>query len=206
MSSGIKAGFSQLMANTGASDGNQSQDGDRGLQAILRSINKQQQSIQNLTRQLETIQPQLQVLLRINEQERRNDNEEQDEGIGPARPTFNHIPKIQNQRRSTVGFDDTLDEDVDFGEFANPRSRQKEGRQWQPNYKGDNEYKLKVNIPNFSGDLDIEGVFDWLTKVDKFFEYTKFPDDIKVKFVAYKLKGRASLWWDRLREMRMREG
>ena len=30
--------------------------------------------------------------------------------------------------------------------------------------------------------------------------------DIKVKFVAYKLKGKASIWWDTLREMRMREG
>ena len=39
-----------------------------------------------------------------------------------------------------------------------------------------------------------------------FFEHIEFPEDIKVKFVAYKLKGRASVWWDRLREMRMKEG
>ena len=64
------------MTNTGTSDDNQSQDGDQGLQAFWRSINKQQQSIQNLTQQLETIQPQLQALLKINGQECRNDNEE----------------------------------------------------------------------------------------------------------------------------------
>ena len=52
-----------------------------------------------------------------------NDNEEQGGRIGPARPTCNHIPKIQNQRRPIVGFDDTLDEDADFGEFANPHGR-----------------------------------------------------------------------------------
>ena len=34
--------FSQLMVNTGANDGNRSQDSDRGLQAVWRSINKQQ--------------------------------------------------------------------------------------------------------------------------------------------------------------------
>ena len=116
------------MANTNTSGDNQSQDDDRRLQVVWRSINKHQQSIQNLTQQLETIQPQLQALLRINGQGRKNDNEEQGEGISPARPTFNHILKIRNQRRSTVGFDDTLDEDAGFGEFMNPHGRPREGR------------------------------------------------------------------------------
>ena len=58
-----------------------------------------------------------------------NDDEEQDEGIGPARSIFNHIPKIRNQRRPIVRFDDTLYEDANFGEFSNPRGRQRGGRQ-----------------------------------------------------------------------------
>ena len=33
-SGGIRAGFSLSMANTGASDGNQFQDDDQGLQAV----------------------------------------------------------------------------------------------------------------------------------------------------------------------------
>ena len=74
------------------------------------------------------------------------------------------------------------------------------------NYRGSDKYKLKIYISNFNYDLDIKGFFDWLSKVDMFFEYTKFPEEIKVKFVGYMLKGRASVWWDRLREMRMREG
>ena len=45
-----------------------------------------------------------------------------------------------------------------------------------------------------------------MNEVDRFFEYTEFLVDRKVKFVAYKLKERASVWWDRLMEMRMREG
>ena len=122
---GIRAGFSRSIANIGASEDNQSQDGDHGLQTIWRSINKQQQSIQNLTQQLKTIQPHLQALLRINGQGRRNNDEEQGGGIGPARPIFNHSPKIRNQRSPTIGFDDTSDEEADFGEFANPRGKQR---------------------------------------------------------------------------------
>ena len=73
-------------------------------------------------------------------------------------------------------------------------------------YKGDDKYKLKVDIPNFNGDLNIEGLLDRLTKVDRFFDYTELPNDRKVKLVAYRLKWGTSVWWDILREMRMREG
>ena len=47
----------------------------------------------------------------------------------------------------------------------------------------DDEFKLKVNIPNFNGVLDIEGFLDWLTKVDKFFEYIEFPDDKRLNLL-----------------------
>ena len=75
---------------------------------------------------------------------------------------------INGQERKN---DDTSYKDAELGEFSNPCGKQRGGRQWQPKYKGDGEYKLKVDIPNFSGDLDIKEFLDWLTKEDKFFEY-----------------------------------
>ena len=95
---------------------------------------------------------------------------------------------------------------TDFGEFVNPCGKQRGGRQGQPNYRRDDKYKLKVDIPNFGGDLDIEGFLDLLTEVDKLFEYTELPKDRKVKFFSYRFKGGAYVWWDRLRKMRIREG
>ena len=111
----------------------------------------------------------------INGQECTNDDEEHGGGIGSARSTFNLIPNIRNQRRSTKGFDDTSDEEADLGEYANPHDKQRGGRQWQPNYRGDDEYKLKVDISNINGDLNIEGFLDWLIEVDMFFDYIEFP-------------------------------
>ena len=42
------------------------------------------------------------------------------------------------------------------------------------------------------GDFYIERFLDWLTKIDMFFQYTRLLD-INVKFIAYKLKGGASV-------------
>ncbi|KAF2299952.1 hypothetical protein GH714_006394 [Hevea brasiliensis] len=44
------------------------------------------------------------------------------------------------------------------------------GQNFQQHYKRDDEFKLKMDILAFSGDLNIEGFLDWLTEVDNFFE------------------------------------
>ena len=69
------------------------------------------------------------MLLRINGQGRKNDDEEQGKGFGPTKRICNHIPNIRNQRRPIVGFCDTSDEEANFDEFANPCGRQRGRRQ-----------------------------------------------------------------------------
>ena len=74
-------------------------------------------------------------------------------------------------------------------------------------YERDNGYfKLKADIPFFSGNLNIEDFIDWIAEIDKFFDYVEVSEEKRVKLVACKLKGGASTWWERLPNKRLREG
>ena len=57
---------------------------------------------------------------------------------------------------------------------------------------------MKVDIPSFNGNLNIEDFIDWIAEVDKFFYYMVIPEDRRVRLVACRLKGGASTLWDRL--------
>ena len=74
------------------------------------------------------------------------------------------------------------------------------------NYKGGGDFKLKVKIPNFYGNLTAEEFLDWLSEVDWIFEYMEIPEKCRVRLVVCKLKGEASAWWENLQYRRDIEG
>ncbi|KAG6478337.1 hypothetical protein ZIOFF_061776 [Zingiber officinale] len=47
---------------------------------------------------------------------------------------------------------------------------------------------VRVDIPEFHGHLQLEGFLDWLSAVEKIFEYKDIPDGKKVKLVATRLQ------------------
>lgn len=50
------------------------------------------------------------------------------------------------------------------------------------------KFKPRVlDIPIFSGDINIEEFFDWMTKKNNFFEYMEILEKKKMKQVAYSL-------------------
>ena len=57
---------------------------------------------------------------------------------------------------------------------------------------------MKVELPSFNGNVSIEEYLDWVSEVEKFFDYIGTVDDKQVCLVAYKLKGGASACWDRV--------
>jgi len=67
-----------------------------------------------------------------------------------------------------------------------------------------NPNDFRVDIPEFEGKLDPEEFLDWLSTVDRVFEYKEIPEDKKVKLVALKLQKYASLCWTNLRAKRIR--
>ena len=55
---------------------------------------------------------------------------------------------------------------------------------------------MKVELPSFNGNVSIEKYLDWISEVEKFFDYMGTTDDKQLCLVTYKLKGKAFSWWD----------
>ncbi|XP_062173564.1 uncharacterized protein LOC133879029 [Alnus glutinosa] len=68
------------------------------------------------------------------------------------------------------------------------------------------EYRMKIDLPSFNGHLQIEDFLDWVMEVERFYDYMSIHEDHKVKLVAYKFKGGASTWWEKLQISRGRQG
>ena len=54
--------------------------------------------------------------------------------------------------------------------------------------------------------LNGEKLMDWISSLDKYFDYEEVDDKKKVKFAVTRLKGHAAIWWDELQTSRMRKG
>ena len=67
-------------------------------------------------------------------------------------------------------------------------------------------HKPKHELPTYDGSLSAEVLLDWLSEVNKFFEFEETSEEKQVRFAATKLKGHASLWWDSVQAERRRLG
>jgi len=75
-------------------------------------------------------------------------------------------------------------------------------RKWHPTSNSDD---FRVEIPEFEGKLNPDGLLDWLYTVEQIFEYMEVPKDKKVKLIALRLRKYASFWWTNLCVKRVRD-
>ncbi|PKI61648.1 hypothetical protein CRG98_017960 [Punica granatum] len=55
--------------------------------------------------------------------------------------------------------------------------------------------------------MSAEEFFTWISDVDRFFDYYGIPDDgSRVVRVVYRLRGKASTWWEKLENNRLQDG
>ena len=67
-----------------------------------------------------------------------------------------------------------------------------------------NSNDFRVEISQFDGKLDPNEFVEWLSTVERVFEYKEIPKDKKVKLVIPRLRKHASLWWTKLCAKRVR--
>ena len=100
--------------------------------------------------------------------------------------------------------DDSEEEgDFLFGNYQPARC----GGKYACDYDRDSgDFRLKVDIPNFLGNLNIKDFIDWIADIDKFFDYMGAPEKKRVRLVACRLKRCASAWWEGLQKRKIRKG
>jgi hypothetical protein len=55
--------------------------------------------------------------------------------------------------------------------------------------------RVRVDIPDFHGELDPYAFQDWTTSLENHFDWFGLSPERKVPFVKIKLKGQTHVWW-----------
>ena len=62
--------------------------------------------------------------------------------------------------------------------------------------------KSRLDVPMYEGNLIPEELVDWISTMDKYFDYENVADEKKVRFAVTRLKGHTALWWDSVQDER----
>ena len=66
--------------------------------------------------------------------------------------------------------------------------------------------KHKMEVSNFLGTLNPEGLINWIGELEDYFELEDIEDPLRVRLTKTKLKGHAALWWKEWQRDREDEG
>ncbi|KAL3653539.1 hypothetical protein CASFOL_003221 [Castilleja foliolosa] len=91
---------------------------------------------------------------------------------------------------------------MDENPFGSPRLRSPE----RPNPNNRWEQGFKVESPQFDGSLKPNGFIDWLSQDEEILDFKDVPAERSVSLVTICLHGRAQVWWQQLKQTRIRHG
>ena len=100
---------------------------------------------------------------------------------------------VETAQRSGVHLEDVSDDEVVAPNHnLEPKEDQDEERLLQVLSRVNSKPSIEV-VP-YDGKLDTNVVLNWISDMEKFFEYENTLDNRKVKIAVTRLKGHASLW------------
>jgi len=65
---------------------------------------------------------------------------------------------------------------------------------------------MKINPPEFEGNLNPDLFIEWMQALERFFEIKEYFDEKAFKVAVLKLKRYASLWYENIKKQQVREG
>lgn len=102
------------------------------------------------------------------------------------------VVNMLNRRNRDHGLE-TYDDDYDVSSYSQPRRN---------NY--DDDRGVKLDLPEFSGDMDPEVFLEWVSGMERVFEYKGFDEKKKYKLAIMKMSKYAAIWFDNLKAQRRR--
>lgn len=107
------------------------------------------------------------------------------------------------RREDQVFVDDV--EDVVFDDNPFARNHEQQQRAVDVPHRVDNnrwESGFKLDLPEFSGELQADEFLDWLSAVEELVSFKQVPDEKRVPLIATRFRGRASAWWQQFKLQR----
>ena len=83
-----------------------------------------------------------------------------------------------------------------------PPQPQQEPRPVASGLKPASEQFMKRNPPVFEGTVDSTVAEEWVSMIEKIFEFVQIKDEEKVKCVVYMLRKNARIWWEAVMKSR----
>ena len=106
--------------------------------------------------------------------------------IDKLRKKFVRLDVVETAQRRGAHLDDVSDDEANVPN-PNPKPKEDHDEARLLRVLSRANAKLSIEVKSYDGKLDITVVLDWISNIEKFFDYENTPNNRKVKIVVTKL-------------------